>query len=210
MVFISVFDSDEHVVRYESWFEKHSVVFQSEVNLLRSLLPEGKGFEVGIGTGLFAQELGIRMGNDPSKAMLRVAQRRDLTTYQGKGNSIPFQDEYFDFVLMVTTLCFLDDVKGTLKECFRIIHPKGHILIGFVDKKSTLGQTYLAKKEKSLFYKEARFYSTREVLSLLEKSGFSVKKIRQTLFDDLKGITEIQEHKEGFGEGGFVGVLAER
>ena len=206
---MSVFESDENVARYESWFEKHPAVFKSEVSLLRSIIPAGVGFEVGIGTGLFARDLGIRMGNDPSESMLRIAQGRNLITYRCKGNSLPFHDGYFDFVLMVTTICFLDDVAGTLKECFRVIRPGGSIVVGFVDKESVIGKAYLTAKEKSLFYKEAEFYSVREVRSFLKEAGFIVKEVRQTLFGKLSGITEVQQHRKGSGKGGFIAVLAE-
>ena len=207
---MNVFDYDENVARYESWFEKHPAVFQSEVNLLRDMTPEGIGFEVGIGTGLFARKLGIRMGNDPSEAMLRVAQRRDLITCQCKGNSLPFHDGYFNFVLMVTTICFLDDVAGTLKECFRVIRPGGSILVGFVDRESAIGKAYQAEKEESIFYREARFYSTGQVRSFLKKTGFSIKETRQTLFGEISGITDVQKHNKGSEKGGFVAVLADR
>ncbi len=207
---MSVFDNNENVARYESWFKKHHAVFQSETGLLRSMLPAGVGFEVGIGTGLFARELGIRMGNDPSKAMLRVAQSRNLITYWCEGNNLPFHDGYFDFVLMVTTICFLNDVAGTLKECLRVIRPGGSIVVGFVDKESIIGKAYLAVRAKSLFYKDAEFYSAREVRSFLKEAGFIVKKVRQTLFGDLSGITEVQQHSKGSKEGGFVAVLADR
>jgi len=207
---MSVFDKNENVTRYESWFEKHPAVFQSEVSLLRSMIPAGVGFEVGIGTGIFARELGIRMGNDPSEAMLRVAQNRNLITYQCKGNHLPFHDGYFDFVLMVTTICFLDDVAGTLKECFRVIRHGGSILVGFVDKESIIGKAYLAAREKSLFYKDAVFYSVSEVRSFLQKEGFTVKEVRQTLFGELNGITEVQKHRDGSGKGGFVVIKARR
>ena len=207
---MNVFDYAENVARYESWFEKHPAVYRSEVDLLRHMLPPGVGFEVGIGTGLFAREMGIRMGNDPSEAMLRVAQRRNLITYQCQGDSLPFHDGYFDFVLMVTTICFLDDVAGTLKECFRVIRPCGSILVGFVDRESIVGKAYLSAKEGSLFYKEARFYSTKQVRSFLKKAGFTVKEVRQTLLGKLSESTEVQQHSKGSGKGGFVAVLAER
>jgi len=207
---MSVFDYEENVARYESWFEEHTAVFQSEVNLLRSMLPAGVGFEVGVGTGLFARELGIRMGNDPSEKMLRLAGSRNLMTYQCNGNCLPFHDGYFDFVLMVTTICFLDDVEGTLKECFRVIGRGGTILVGFVDKESAIGKIYFEKKEKSLFYRDARFYSVRQVHTFLKKAGFTIKETRQTLFGAMPDITEIQQHSNGWGKGGFVAVLGKR
>lgn len=207
---MGVFDNDDNVARYESWFVKHRAVFQSEVNLLHSMLPAGVGFEVGIGTGIFARELGIRMGNDPSEAMLRVARRRNCITYHCKGDSLPFHDGYFDFVLMVTTICFLDDVAGTLQECFRVIRPGGSIVVGFVDRESDIGRAYRAARAESLFYKEAEFYSTEEVRSFLEEAGFTIKKISQTLFGTLDEIAGVQTYCDGFGKGGFVALRADR
>jgi hypothetical protein len=79
-----------------------------------------------------------------------------------------------------------------------------------VDRESTIGKAYLAKKEMSLFYRDARFYSTVQVRSFLKKTGFTIKEVRQTLFDKLSEITEVQKHIKGSGKGGFVGVLADR
>ncbi len=205
---MSVFDYNENVARYESWFEKHPAVFRSEVETLRSLLPGGIGFEIGIGTGLFAKELGIRMGNDPSEAMLRIAKKRNLITYNCRGENLPFHDCYFDFVLIVTTICFLDNVAGTLNECFRVIRQGGYIIIGFIDKESELGKSYMSHRSESLFYREAKFYSFADVEQFLEKAGFTLDKVKQTLFGKLEEITKEQIPQEGAGEGGFVTIQA--
>ena len=52
---------------YEKWFEENDNTFQSEILALRKVIPEGKkGIEIGIGSGIFAQQLGIEFGIDPS------------------------------------------------------------------------------------------------------------------------------------------------
>jgi hypothetical protein len=71
-----------------------------------------------------------------------------------------------------------------------------------------LARLYLLKKEKSRFYKEATFYSTKEVTRRLEEAGFHAFQFRQTLFHLV--IEGIEEVKEGFGEGGFVVVSARK
>lgn len=207
---MSVFDNNENVLRYESWFKKNKAIFYSEVHLLQKVIPDGVGFEVGIGTGLFAKELGVRMGNDPSSSMLDIANKRNLITYHCRGDSLPFHDGYFDFILMVTTICFLDDVMSTLAECYRVLRQGGSIIIGFVDKDSQIGKSYLSTKNKSLFYENAQFYSVNKVKSFLEETGFNISDTRQTLFGNLNEITEIQKDCDGYGKGSFVAITAER
>lgn len=201
---------DKYFDMYEEWFKKHKAAFKSEVEAIRSILPAGFALEVGVGTGLFAKALDIEMGIDPSTEMLKIAQKRGIITYKGYGHNLPFYDGYFDVVLMVTTICFLDDVTATLKECNRIIKNNGYILIAFVDSESIIGQHYFKNKENSIFYKEATFYSTKEVISFLIKSKFTIDKTTQTLFDPLDKIMSPHHPINGFGKGSFVVVRGKK
>jgi SAM-dependent methyltransferase len=205
---VSVFDYAQNVQSYEMWFEKYPHVFQSEIAALKELLPHGTGFEVGIGTGLFAEKLGILMGNDPSDEMLKIARKRRRLVYHCEGDSLPFHDGYFDYTLMVTTICFLDDPGPVLCECYRVTGNKGSIVIGFVDSESPIGTSYRNHASRSIFYREATFYSTNQVTEMLVQTGFAVEGIRQTLFGPLTAIAEFQPPREGFGEGAFVVVRA--
>jgi ubiquinone/menaquinone biosynthesis C-methylase UbiE len=201
---VSVFDSPENVKRYEAWFEKNHAVFESEAASIRGLLPGGIGFEVGIGTGLFAEKLGVRMGNDPSEEMLKIARKRGRLVYCRKGDDLPFHDGYFDYTLMVTTLCFVDDPVAVFRECRRVTKRNGVIVVAFVDGESPTGKSYRDRASRSVFYRDAVFYSTDQVKKMLEQTGFAVESARQTLFGPLAGITEVQPWREGFGEGAFV------
>jgi len=67
---------------------------------------------------------------------------------------------------------------------------------------------YLTKKEKSRFYRHAKFYSSKEIIDLLKEYGFKIELITQTLFKTIKEIHEVEPVKEGFGEGGFVVISA--
>lgn len=67
---------------YEAWFSENHHLFMSEVEAIRRLIPEfEKGIEVGVGTGLFAQKLGIKEGVEPSSAMRAKAESRGIVTY---------------------------------------------------------------------------------------------------------------------------------
>jgi ubiquinone/menaquinone biosynthesis C-methylase UbiE len=201
---VSVFDVTENVARYEAWFRTNRFIFESEVAAVKRLLPVGVGFEVGIGTGLFARELGIRMGNDPSGAMLALARERHLLVCNCRGNNLPFHDGHFDFTLMVTTICFLDDPKAVLGECRRVVKRDGVVVVGFVDSESGAGKSYLEKANRSVFYREATFYTVDQVRKMLVETGFEIDGTCQTLFGALGAIAEKQSPCDGAGLGSFV------
>lgn len=159
---------EKNVDRYESWFERNRLAYESELEAIRVLLPKsGKGLEVGVGTGLFAAPLGLRFGVDPARNMGKAAMKRGVKVILGIGENLPFKGGCFDIVLMVTTICFLKDVFLTLKETYRTLTNGGFIVIGFIDRESSLGKIYEIHKTDSVFYKEATFLSTDEILSFL-------------------------------------------
>ncbi|WP_456450097.1 class I SAM-dependent methyltransferase [Hydrogenimonas sp.] len=208
MAKISAFE--KHRDRYEEWFKEHGPLYEEELRALRRLLPPfEKGVEIGVGTGRFAEPLGIKEGVEPSPKMAEVAKERGIEVAQGVAEALPLEDESYDLALMVTTICFVDDPRKALREIYRILKPGGYMLLGFVDKETPLGRLYQKNREKSRFYKEATFYSTQEVLGLLKEAGFGDCKAVQTLFGpDL-------EHmeggvKEGYGEGAFVALRCQK
>ena len=200
---------DNYLPEYEQWFEDNHLAFLSEIEAIRSVLPpNGNGVEIGIGSGIFASSLGITEGCDPSANMRAKAIERGINAIKGTAENLPYKNESFDYALMVTTICFVDDPQQTMREINRILRPQGEIVIGFVDKDSPVGREYLKHKEKSLFYKEASFYSTEEIYHFLRSSGFSILQTCQTIFNPLGEITEIQQPENGYDKGSFVVIKA--
>ncbi len=171
---------------YDNWFDKHKAEFSVEVNAIRKLLPAtGAGIEIGVGTGRFAQALGISSGVEPSAAMRQIAVQRGVSVIDGLAESLPINNECYDYALLVTTLCFLDSVATAFKEVERILRPNGYIIIAFIDKAGTAGKKYARNKGK--FYQDAIFYSVAEVQKELKKAGFGHFKIeRANLPGDFK------------------------
>jgi SAM-dependent methyltransferase len=198
-----------HHLRYDGWFERHDAAYISEILAVRALLPwEGKGLEIGVGTGRFAAPLGIKAGLDPSREMLTYAVARRISCVQGKAESLPFRKGAFDYALSVTTICFVDDPEAMLTEARRILKPGGFLVIGFIDRTSAVGAPYLAGQAENVFYREATFYSALEVSRLLEEAGFSKQVWVQTLFRSLEETKQIEPVRSGYGEGAFVVVRA--
>jgi ubiquinone/menaquinone biosynthesis C-methylase UbiE len=195
---------EEYTKRYEKWFENNRFAYLSELEGVRSLLPEGKGVEIGVGTGRFAGTLTVGFGIDPSTAMLKRARKRKISVIVGVGEHLPIAGSSFDFALITTTLCFLKDIEKTLTEVKRILKRSGNIILAFIDRNSFLGKRYIKKKENNPFYKFAKFYSVEEVTKKLAKTGFSNPEIKQTLFSFPEELNSIDDIKDGYGKGGFV------
>lgn len=201
---------DEHSERYESWFVRHDVAYRSEKMTLRELVPDpGFALEIGVGTGRFAEPLGVQVGLDPSFAMLGRARGRGIAAICGVAEALPFRAAVFSTVLIVTTICFVDDARAMLDESRRVLKPGGAVVIGFIDRESSLGRHYLAHQHENVFYRDATFFSARDVGALLDSAGFGTRDWRQTLFGPLDKMDAVEAPRPGFGEGAFVAVRAE-
>ncbi len=200
---------DNHLKEYEQWFDSNRFVYQSELEAIKKVIPPtGRGIEIGIGSGLFAAQLGIKEGCDPSAKMRKKADKRDLKVTECVAENLPYESSSIDYALMVTTICFVDDANKSFKEINRVLKPGGSVIVAFVDKESPVGKVYLQNKEKSMFYKEATFFSTREILELLQAAGFKTEETLQTVFGSMQEIKEIQQPKEGHNKGSFVVIKA--
>ncbi len=200
-----------HHGRYEDWFTHHQEAYISELLAIRALLPlHGLGLEIGMGTGRFAAPLGVEVGIDPSPEMLAYSIKKGISCIQGMAETLPFKDAIFDYCLLVTTICFVDDPKGTLNEAHRVLKPGAPVIIGFIDRTSTLGQYYLDHQAENVFYRDATFYSAPEVEKLLNETGFFDQTWGQTLSKPPSEIQEIEPLRDGLGDGAFVVVRATR
>jgi ubiquinone/menaquinone biosynthesis C-methylase UbiE len=202
---------EEHLETYEAWFQQHHLAYMSEVQAIREQMPDTTSkVEIGIGSGLFAQPLSVPVGIEPSRAMRRLAQQRDLKVAGGVAEALPLRDASFEVALMVTTICFLDDTDTAFQEAYRIIKPGGVFVIGFVDAESPIGKLYQQHKEETVFYREATFFSIQQVADHMERAGFVNLRWSQTLFTPLDKLEEVEIPREGYGEGSFVVVAGEK
>ena len=202
---------ETHTERYEGWFDEHPDVYRSELEALGRLVPmDGYGLEIGVGSARFAAPLGIDVGVDPAGEMLEYARDRGISVVRGVAESLPFKHGAFDTALLVTTICFVDDIPETLSEAERVLGADGSLVIGFIDKNSPVGEIYQETKEQNPFYRDATFVSTAEVIDALDAAGFTDFEFVQTIYQWIEEIDGPEPVEEGYGEGSFVGIKATR
>ena len=199
------------VKEYDQWFQKHKYAYESEIEVIKRLLPQnGLGIELSVNTGRFASALGIKKGIEYYHEMKTLAEGRGIEVFESSQENMPFDKEEFDYALIVD-IAYLENIKITLEQAHRIIKPGGKLILGFIEKNSPLGIVYQTEKQNSPFYKEAKYFTITQVNDLLYSAGFRQLEYMQTLFGkNLDEIKSKQIPKEGFGNGSFVTIKSTR
>jgi len=200
---------------YDRWFDKEgSLIFLTEMRALAEVSPElpKPWLEIGVGSGRFAQALGIEAGVDPSIKMVELARTRGVNAFVGRGEQMLFDEESFGTVFLIATLCFLGSPRSVLLETNRILMPGGKIVLGLILKEGPWGQFYEGKKARGhRFYRYASFYGFDEVTRLLAQTGFVTERIVSTLFEKPERVRHVERPVEGYSlDAGFTVIVAGR
>ena len=143
--------------------------------------------------------------------MAQIARDRGINVYKGLAEDLPFPDEEFDFVLLAVTICFVNDPEKSLSEAKRVLKNGSRLIVAIVDKESELGRLYLDRQSNSVFYKNARFFSSEEVIELFNKIGIRFAGAIQVLFDrSVNDLDYVQKPESGYGRGAFVVIVGEK
>lgn len=171
---------DTQAAKYELWYQTpagHYADTMEKELFLRIIKPEpGQSLlDIGCGTGhylAFFRELGLKVaGIDASRQMLEVASGSlgtNIGLYEGNAEKLPFDDNSFDIVTLITVLEFVPDPLKVLEEAARVA--RSQIYLGILNKMSLLAVSRRVKgKFRESIYNKARFYSIWEMEAMARR-----------------------------------------
>jgi len=196
---------DAVATSYDAWFDANPHAYASELEALRRFFPAtGDRLEVGIGTGRFAEPLGISLGVEPSSGMAAIARGRGIEVVEGIAQALPFPEGRFDAVLICTVFCFVKELEPVLAEAFRVLREGGTLVLAELDLNRPLVCAYDAHKDKDPLYRHASFHTADEFSRALGAVGFRIEERCQTIFGDPTAMPTPDPVKPGHGEGAFI------
>ncbi len=199
--------------KYDSWYDtKGRLAFEIELAALRPLLPDcpKPWLELGVGTGRFAQALGIPLGIDPSPGLLDKARQRGIEVRWGQGEELTFPANSFGTVFLLTTWEFLADPARVLRECRRVLAPGGRLVNAYLDRHGRWTASYIEKAASGHpLFSHAHFDDYDRVRSLTQQAGLEVTQTISTLFQGPDDTVALEQPRSGYVEGAsFVVVVA--
>jgi SAM-dependent methyltransferase len=193
---------------YDSWYTRYPQAFASELAALRALLPPfERGLEIGVGSGRFAQALGVREGLEPSAPMAELARSRGIQVFVGQAEALPFGDQQYDLILMLTVLCFVQDPLRGLQEALRVSQPQGRLLLATLDPE--VPWVALAR-QRGQTLRRANLPTISALQEALHNTGWHCEAMVQTLVQAPETLTEPEPPRPGHGQGGYVVLLLSR
>jgi SAM-dependent methyltransferase len=161
---------------YEQWYlGEGRRADRLEKNLLGWLLvkfPHASSLlEVGCGTGHFTrwfkQQSLKTFGVDLSAAMMRKAVAWGVVpSSQADAHRLPFREQSFDLVALITTLEFLQDPLAALEDASRVA--KRGIVLGVINRQGWVGRRY--RRLGGPIWGNARFYTPSELIESLDEA----------------------------------------
>ena len=109
----------------EGYEELHEEEQLKKIELIKNYLnprENDKLLDVGCGTGLTTEPWKcIRYGVDPAKKLIARARQKDEIKYKvAAAENIPFEDNFFDYVISITAIQNFADIDKGLKEIKRV------------------------------------------------------------------------------------------
>jgi len=166
-------------------------LYRKTINLIESeskdSLKNGiKFLDIACGTGLTLKRLAKKYrkstfyGIDVSPGMLKVAKgrnkrRENVNLLLENAESLPFRNEFFDFIILSETLHHLENPDRIFEEMIRVLKKGGYFLL-MEPRRIEFCEKPIMKKLIFWFDPSPRYYSFPDILDIFKKYKLSVVK----------------------------------
>jgi ubiquinone/menaquinone biosynthesis C-methylase UbiE len=195
---------------YETWYQTAGRrADQLEKEMLARMLARFPSasmlLEVGCGSGHFTRWFSEKTlqatGLDISLPMLSEAVRLNGAPYiRGDALGLPFADNTFDLVTLITTLEFVSEPILVLEEALRVT--RRGLILGILNRQSVLGRSL--RRTGGPVWEAARFFTPTEMVQLVHLAAKKPVEItwRTTLWPLWRGALPLPW-------GGFIGMAVQ-
>ncbi len=178
---------------YEAWFASPLGAFvdhceRRAVECMLRDVESGSIVEVGAGTGHVARLLTCHGSKvtavEPSSAMREEGRRRTaglpIRWIDARAEALPFSDSCFDGAVFFTTLEFVHQPAGALREALRVVRPEGWVIVGFLHALSAWAARYRYHANRGVMpWAAARFFTSKD---LEQWMGFPAERSEKAVY----------------------------
>jgi SAM-dependent methyltransferase len=174
---------EQHAAEWALWAQTpgHDSYWQFHRDLFLELLPQPgrRTLDLGCGEGRLSRELkalGHRVaGADASPTLVAAAREADaeLELHVADAAALPFEDRAFDVVVAFMSLQDVDDLEGAVRECARVLGPRGRLCLAIVHPVNSAG-AFAGREPDSPFVIEGSYLDVSYYADELERDGLEM------------------------------------
>lgn len=214
---------DDWPERYDAWFETPlgALIKKYESELILRLLHPVDGeriLDVGCGTGVFTLDIlkahANVIGLDISLPMLKRVRGKALSlplaVVAADMLRLPFRDNFFDKIVSITALEFIEDARMSVDEMFRVVRRGGRVVVATLNSLSPWADRRKVQSEKEeTIFRKAIFRSPDDLRALAPVDGIIETAIHFQKSDDPQHAQEIESEarQRNLETGAFIAVL---
>lgn len=155
----------------------------NSLNLERTM----RVLDFGCGTGNYLKTLQIKkftnlFGLDQSDEMCKIASRKTIATIKkGSHTEIPYDNDFFDAVIIVDVVHFIDDIASLFNNLYRVCKKNSRIFVATQSHDQLNARIYSEYFPTTTVIDKVRHHEIIKIVSVGESHGFSLISVEDYL-----------------------------